>query len=977
MTELVDKSVPRRDSPRHSLVFYVSLIALVFILGLSGSLVTQYQGTQVDGIPLDHAISAPDNPVMIENQREGTDAWKSPNMDSYAQTLLLLRNQNEAYRRSYADSGGAFAQTSQWTRTKELEGYANRSSINKGESISFHVSSSIGAYNMRIYRQGWYGGNGGTQVAEVLNVPGTFYSAPAPDPVTGMVALSWPSAYTLQTTTNWVSGVYLVRLTPIGNENYVGYIIFVVRDDSRPADVVFQLPLTTSQAYNEWGGKSLYEYNSPGGRAYKVSFDRPYTQNEGAGLYFPGDYLMVLWLEKEGYDVKYITSEDMESNLNALSQGKVFLSNFHDEYWSMNMYNNIINARNNGIDAAFFTSNNIYWQIRFEASAGGVANRVIVCYKDANLDPMASINPQLTTVLFRDVGMPENEFLGVMFDNLMGYGEYRPWVVANASHWFYNGTGLTNGAQIDKLVGYEVDRYFNNGRAPANVTLLSNSPYVNPSLQVDSLHEASIYQAASGAYVFNASTNYWSYMLLGTWIWPADSRVEQMTRNVLNQMIATGGTQVTNTPSLTPSNTPVTPTATPAPGNLTFYRAINLGGPATVLDGNNWEDQAAPNYSTNGTPSCTPWLILTPATTPAREDMIECFVQHWAHDLVMSNVPNGDYVVYLYALQTWSDPDIAPFSLSLEGQTVQSGILLDTGGAWTKLGPYEITINDGTINAGTNGYLPNLSGFEVWRDTGVVSPTNTPELPTETPLPPTQTPLPPTQTPLPPTDTPLPPTNTPLPPTDTPEPPTNTPVPPTNTPEPPTNTPVPPTSTPVPPTNTPEPPTSTSEPPTNTPVPPTPTDIPTADVTVTFTVQSHTTNDVTLTVTLIDALSGTQVMQQVVSAIGGQFTLVGIVPGTYDLYLKSSNTLRGVQQVTLNAGANNLAFGQLRGGDANDDNVVSLADFSLLALSFNKVEGAPGYDGRADFNGDTVVSLADFSILALNFNTAGAQLPPP
>ncbi|MCL4251400.1 MAG: hypothetical protein KJ065_24830 [Anaerolineae bacterium] len=764
------------------------LIVLLAILALGGVLITQYQGSEVDGVPLDHAISAPDNPVVVENQREGTDAWKSPNMDSYAQTLLLMQNQSEAYRRSYADSGGAFAQTSQWTRTKEIEGYASRSSINKGQSITFHVSSSIGAYNIRVYRQGWYGGNGGTQVAEVLNLPGTFYSAPAPDPVTGMVALNWPVAYTLQTTSSWVSGVYLARLSPVGNDNYTSYIIFIVRDDGRPADIVYQLPLTTSQAYNEWGGKSLYDYNSPGGRAYKVSFDRPYTQNDGAGLYFPGDYIMVMWLEKEGYDVKYISSEDMETQ-GALTGSKVFLTNFHDEYWSMNMYNNIINARNNGIDAAFFTSNNIYWQIRYEASSGGVANRVMVCYKDANLDPMRNISPQLTTVLFRDpiVNMPENEFLGVMFDNLMGYGEHRPWVVTNASHWFYNGTGLTNGAQINTLVGYEVDRYFNNGRAPANVTLLSNSPFVNPALQVDSLHQASIYQASSGAYVFNASTNYWSALLLGSWIWPQDARVQQMTRNVLNQMIATGGSQVTNTPSLTPTTTP---SLTPVPGGLTFYRGINLAGNAAVIDGNNWEGKTAPNYSTNGTETVASWLTLNPTATGAKADMIRSFVQHWQHNLVMSSVPSGTYTVYVYAVQTWSDPGVTPFSLTLEGQTVQSNILITTGGQWVKLGPFQANITDGTINIGTNGYSPNLSGLEVWRNTSGGS-TNTPVPPTNTPVPGTNTPVPPTNTPVPPTNTPVPGTNTPVPPTNTPAPATNTPVPATNTPVPPTNTPLP------------------------------------------------------------------------------------------------------------------------------------------------------------------------------------------
>jgi glucose/arabinose dehydrogenase len=61
-------------------------------------------------------------------------------------------------------------------------------------------------------------------------------------------------------------------------------------------------------------------------------------------------------------------------------------------------------------------------------------------------------------------------------------------------------------------------------------------------------------------------------------------------------------------------------------------------------------------------------------------------------------------------------------------------------------------------------------------------------------------------------------------------------------------------------------------------------------------------------------------------------------------------------------------------GDINGDGAVTLADFALLSISYNRREGETGYDARADLNGDRAVTLADFSMLTGNFNCA---LPNP
>jgi hypothetical protein len=103
----------------------------------------------------------------------------------------------------------------------------------------------------------------------------------------------------------------------------------------------------------------------------------------------------------------------------------------------------------------------------------------------------------------------------------------------------------------------------------------------------------------------------------------------------------------------------------------------------------------------------------------------------------------------------------------------------------------------------------------------------------------------------------------------------------------------------------------------------------------------------------------------------GQFTVSGITPGTYDVWVKNSHTLQNVKTVTLLTGTNVVDFGTLLEGDANNDNVVTLVDFSILASTFGKCQGTTGYDDWADFNQDTCITLPDFSLLATNFGKAG------
>ena len=347
----------------------------------------------------------------------------------------------------------------------EIGGYASRTSVNRGEQIQLFVDTADPTYTIDVFRMGWYGGVGARRIIPAISRIGTRQVIPTPDPGTGMVECNWVDPYTLTTSnasdsTEWPSGVYLARLT--GSSGKQNYIVFTVRDDARASDFLFLCATNTYQAYNNWGGKSIYDFNSTGPRASKVSYNRPYairpynTQLDGAGDFLRRwEYNMARFLEREGYDVAYTTDVDAHVNARSLHPHKGLLIVGHNEYWSWEMRQNVIAARDTGVDLGFFSANNCFFQIRYEPSSlTGDANRTIVCYKDATTDPYVLdsdlSNDHLVTVTWRaaPVNLPEGVFIGIQYVTEPGDGG--DIVIENAASWVCKNTGLQNGDHLPR-----------------------------------------------------------------------------------------------------------------------------------------------------------------------------------------------------------------------------------------------------------------------------------------------------------------------------------------------------------------------------------------------------------------------------------------------------------------------------------------------------------------------------------------------
>ena len=447
----------------------------------------------------------------------------------------------------------------------EIAAYCGQVSVRRGDTLDVHVSTMTGGakYEADIYRMGWYGGAGGRNLRSIKNIDGANQGRWDPlrgvqecktckvDADTLLIECNWERSLQIKIADDWVSGYYLVKLHELKTDTSV-YAIFVVRDDDSTAPILVQASTNTWQAYNVWGDASLYgsfgadrRYIEKTRRAYRVSYDRPYDvnindqQQFGAGEFFRWEYNFVRWAESMGLEMTYTTNVDISLRGDALMQHRLFVSLGHDEYWTKQQRDAVETARDAGVNIAFFSGNECYWQSRLESSSKAAKSRVLTVYKDAALDPEAHDNPKEATVLFADppVSRPQSMLSGLAYGSNT-QPDYIAWRPLNVDAWIFEGTGIQEGDAFPGIVGYEYDHMAPTDKRPEDLRVVGSSA-VNGFLGSDTSISA-IHTAASGATVFAAGTIAWSWGLddygheqYGTF---ADARFKKLTENIITRL---------------------------------------------------------------------------------------------------------------------------------------------------------------------------------------------------------------------------------------------------------------------------------------------------------------------------------------------------------------------------------------------------------------------------------------------------------
>lgn len=403
--------------------------------------------------------------IAEESFKPGTDAWDVP--------------QDEAV----------------WAKVR---GFASRTSVERGESFDLFVSTAAPSFTATAYRMGAYPqGKAGREVWRSAPMPGVQQPGPRVDPVTNMRDAPWAKSLTVTAGEDWVPGQYLIKLESAdGGQSQVPVVI---RDDAYAAPVHIQQDVTTWQAYNLWGGASLYQ--GEGGRSRVVSFDRPYL-GSGQGNFLGGVYEIGALVESLGLEVTYSTNLDSHLRPDLVGQHKVWISPAHDEYWSLEMRRGVEAARDAGTNLMFLGANCCYRRIRLEGSALGPV-RQVVNYRDASADPLTGKDDARVTTSWREppAADPESSLIGTYYESNPVDASM---VVVDAGAWMFEGTGIRDGDSWPHVVGNEYDRVTPEVPTPPTIQVLAHSPLVIKGR--NSFSDMTYYTVDSGAAVFSSGS---------------------------------------------------------------------------------------------------------------------------------------------------------------------------------------------------------------------------------------------------------------------------------------------------------------------------------------------------------------------------------------------------------------------------------------------------------------------------------------
>ncbi len=337
-------------------------------------------------------------------------------------------------------------------KESEIEAYLNEFSVTQGGQLQLYVSSHNAIYDLAIYRVG-------LNDTLAFNQRGLHGFKQTSANQSWQQGAQWRSPLTIDIPAQWPSGLYQIELHA-GTDQYQLQFVVKAANPGAAAKILLIDNATTNIAYNNWGGKSLYDHNSnEGTRATTVSMARP-----GQQIGTEQRLNFVRWADMMGITVEHASMMDLQNDPQLLTHYQSIVFAGHAEYWSKAMRQAYDEYVLGGGNALILSGNTMWWQVRFEQNN-------MICYRIAELDPMRNIDDSVVTTNFfkSPLNQPENSSIGVSFRNggyinsglklpaSDGYGGYR---IEHSEHPIYQGTGLIDKQQLGKqaqIVGNEAD----------------------------------------------------------------------------------------------------------------------------------------------------------------------------------------------------------------------------------------------------------------------------------------------------------------------------------------------------------------------------------------------------------------------------------------------------------------------------------------------------------------------------------------
>lgn len=408
----------------------------------------------------------------------------------------------------------------------KVHAYVDRDCLKPGESTSLRISSETkSTATVTVYRLGHYSGMGGFLVTEYQDVE-IYPQAEARKVDDAFGILDWQSSLNIETGTDWPPGIYEIKVTS-AFESYECAAILILTHPNPAGRALVHIPTFTYQAYNRYGGASLYadvsRYHGGEYQDYSVSLGRPYAvydnfgtslakDSAGMGTYPLVDQHSVFWLESTGARLNYVSSAYLNENPHLVEQSKGAIFLGHDEYWTEAMVQ--------GLEAAVDT------------------HFLFLCGND--LDGILEIDTVRGHQCIKRVRHLEDESVG-RATRLHGVEVQDCFVipavdmVIKDSHsWVFAGTELKSGDTIKDIVGFEYQSLAaNKSDTPDPIEILAES-YVPYGGLGPGTHHAVAFENESSAQRVHWGSIYAGWAL-GRRGW-VDSRFQRANLNILERM---------------------------------------------------------------------------------------------------------------------------------------------------------------------------------------------------------------------------------------------------------------------------------------------------------------------------------------------------------------------------------------------------------------------------------------------------------
>ncbi len=396
-------------------------------------------------------------------------------------------------------------------------GYTDKNTYFPGESVRIRMNPcvdtrAVGSIYPNAVTTGWKllrNSDGAVMMSGVVTIQPSVIAPANQDQ-------QWPLTLELQLPSNLRGGVYHFRCD---ESTYQVGVYFCVRPLVK-SEMIVILPTNTFQAYNYYGGKSMYVYNSSNSISEtKVSFNRP------MGIPFYGaldDGLnnLLNWLTSK-FSCDIATDRDLHNDSSLLQGYKCVIPVHHSEYWSRTMRDNLQNYLMAGGNIANFSGNTIWWCVRYEDNGTSM-------YCARSTDPRVDPNPD-AAILWHMKGWSAKNQLGCGFeDGAAATDTANPLVPASAkvyraNHWIYYNTNVVNGGVIgvqESVATYEVDGvtldWFGEGPRLRSGTGTDSSFVILAACSVDSWTPSppknwtiGYLNSPYGGKIFNAATVNW------------------------------------------------------------------------------------------------------------------------------------------------------------------------------------------------------------------------------------------------------------------------------------------------------------------------------------------------------------------------------------------------------------------------------------------------------------------------------------